>query len=82
VDNKLSLHLGKTECLGFKRKLKQVKEFKIVCSGHIIGSTKSVKYLGLNIYDSLSGESIVNSILTKVNSRLKFFVKANKCFRF
>lgn len=77
VDNKLSLHLGKTECLifGSKRKLKQVKEFKIVCNGHTIESTKSVKYLGLNIDDSLSGESIVNCILTKVNSRLKFLYR-------
>jgi hypothetical protein len=38
VDNKLSLYLGKTECLifGYKRKLNQVKEFKIVCNGHTI----------------------------------------------
>jgi hypothetical protein len=47
----MSLHLGKTECImfGSKRKLKQVKEFKIVCNGHTIESTKSVKYLGLKL---------------------------------
>jgi hypothetical protein len=84
VDNKLSLHLGKSECLifGSKRKLKQVKEFKIVWNGHTIESTKSVKYLGLNIYDSLSGESIVKSILTKVNSRLKFLYRQANVLNF
>ena len=49
-DNKLSLHLGKTESVlyGSKRKLKKVKEFHIVCNGHTIESTDHVKYLGLN----------------------------------
>ena len=33
VDNKLSLHLGKTECILFgpKRKLKKVKNLKVTC---------------------------------------------------
>lgn len=40
VDNKLSLHLGKTECIlfGSKRKLKKVKDFHNVCSNHTIDS--------------------------------------------
>ena len=51
VDNKLSLHLGKTECIlfGSKRKLKKVKDFKVACYDHKIEPTTSVKYLGLNI---------------------------------
>ena len=77
VDNKLSLHLGKTECVmfGSKRKLKHVDDFKIVCNGHTIKSTQSVKYLGLNIDNTLSGETIVNNIVSKVNSRLKFLYR-------
>ena len=45
VDNKLSLHLGKTECIIFgpKRKLKKVKEFKIQCNGHVIYSQSKIK---------------------------------------
>ena len=67
VDNKLSLHLGKTECIlfGSKRKLKRVKEFKVTCNGHTIEHTTSVKYLGLNIDNLLSGELVVNNILSK-----------------
>ena len=40
VDNKLSLHHAKTECILFgpKRKLKKVKDFKITCYDHIIWS--------------------------------------------
>ena len=51
VDNKLSLHIGKTECILFgpNRKLKKVKIFKITCFDHVIESSSSVKYLGLNI---------------------------------
>ena len=41
VDNKLSLRLGKTECisLGPKRKLKKVKHFKATCFDHEIETT-------------------------------------------
>ena len=44
VDNKLSLHLGKTECVLFgpKRKLKDHSDF-------CIQSTNKVKYLGVII---------------------------------
>lgn len=81
VDNKLSLHLGKTECMlfGSKRKLKKVQEFKVICNGHTIESTNSVKYLGLNIDNLLSGELVVNSIISKVNARLKFLYRQSSC---
>ena len=38
VDNKLSLHLGKTECIlfGSKRKLTEVDSFNVNCNGHLI----------------------------------------------
>ncbi|MCU7801436.1 MAG: hypothetical protein KZQ70_15225, partial [gamma proteobacterium symbiont of Lucinoma myriamae] len=78
---KLSLHLGKTECMlfGSKRKLKKVQEFKVICNGHTIESTNSVKYLGLNIDNLLSGELVVNSIISKVNARLKFLYRQSSC---
>ena len=75
VDNKLPLHLGKTECIlfGSKRKLKRVSNFQV-------SSQKSVKYLGLNIDQSLLGEVIVNNTIKKANSRLKFLYRqANNC---
>ena len=81
VDNKLSLYLGKTECIlfGSKRELRKMKDFYIVCNDHTIDSTTSVKYLGFNIDNLLSGEIVVNSIVSKVNARLKFLYRQSNC---
>ena len=82
VDNKLSLHLGKTEFIlfGSKRKLKKGKDIKVTCNGHTIEHTTSVKYLGLNIDNLLSGELVVNNVLSKVNARLKFMYRHKKVY--
>ena len=44
VDNKLSLNLGKTECIMFgpSRKLKAVDDFVIHCYGFVVKSTDKV----------------------------------------
>ena len=59
VDNKLSLHLGKTECILFgpKRKLKKHRDFNIKCNAHAIDSQSHVKYLGIDIDQNLSRET-------------------------
>ena len=82
VDNKLLLHLGKTGCtlFGSKRKLKRVKDFEVTCNGHTIEHTTSLKYIGLNIDNLLSGELVVNNILSKVNARLKFMYRHKKVY--
>ena len=74
IDNKLSLHMGKAECILFGSKRK-VSDFSIECNGHTIKAQRSVKYLVLNLDDQLSGEAIVNSIVRKVNGRLKFLYR-------
>ena len=77
VDNKLSLHLGKTEAIlfGSKRKLKKNTSFHVKCDDTIIKNVNSVKYLGLTLDDNLSGESIVYNILKKASSRLRFLYR-------
>ena len=77
VDNKLSLHMGKTESIifGSKRKLRKINNFSVECNGHTIKAQRSVKYLGLTLDDQLTGEAIVNSIVQKVNGRLKFLYR-------
>ena len=49
IDNKLSLHLGKTESIlfGSKKKLKRANKISVQCSGSILESKTSVTYLGL-----------------------------------
>jgi len=81
VDNKLSLHLGKTESIlfGSKRKLRNITEsdFSISCYGDKIASTTNVKYLGITLDNLLHGEHIVSSIIKKANQRLKFLYRNN-----
>ena len=81
VDNKLSLHLGKTECMLFgpKHKLKRQPQFSVTCKDHTIQGSKEVKYLGLTIDSFLSREPIVSSIISKVNAKLKFLYRQSKC---
>ena len=49
VDNRLSLHVGKTESLlfGSKRKLKGTENFRVFCDGTPVERMQSVKYLGV-----------------------------------
>ena len=57
-----------------------MKGFHIVCNDHTIDSTTSVKYLGLNIDNILSGEIVVNSFISKVNARLNFlYTRQSNC---
>ena len=67
IDNKLSLHMGKTECIlfGSKRKLRKVNEFSIECNGHTIKAQNSVKYPGLDLDNLLTSEKIVNNSVRK-----------------
>ena len=69
--------MGKTECIifGSKRKLRKINNFSVECNGHTFKAQRSVKYLGLTLDDQLTGEAIVNSIVQKVNGRLKFLYR-------
>ena len=60
IDNKLSLHLGKTEAIlfGSKRKLNSVQDFTVTCDDKIINNASSVKYLGVTLDNTVSGDSI------------------------
>lgn len=61
VDNKLSLHLGKTESIlfGCRPKLNNEPNLNIVCNGVNIKYTDSVKYLGVTLDQTLSFDSLV-----------------------
>ena len=49
--------------------------FSVECNGHTIKAQRLVKYLGLTLDDQLTREAIVNSIVQKVNGRLKFLYR-------
>ena len=75
--NKLSLHLGKTESIvfGSKRKLKKRNKMVIECQGKPVEANTCVKYLGASIDQDLSGITMGNSVIKKVNSGLRFIYR-------
>ena len=79
IDNKLSLHLGKTEAIlfGSRRKLKRTNSFDVKCGEIKVKNVNSVKYLGLQIDNNLSGTSVIEDIIKKCNTRLKFLYRYN-----
>ena len=77
VNNKLSLHLGKTESIlfGSKKRLNDVNNFEVKCDNVAIKNVTTVKYLGLKLNNNLSGDIIVDEIVKKANSRLSFLYR-------
>ena len=77
IDNKLSLHLGKTECMlfGTKKRLNKVNSFSVSCGGQTIKSTKVAKYLGVTLDETLNGESIAQDVIKKAGARLRFLYR-------
>ena len=84
IDNKLSIHLGKTECILFgpKNKLNESQNFKVEYDDYSIKSVDTVKYLGLELDQSLSSVSTVNNIVKKTTSRLKFLYRQGNFLNF
>ena len=80
IDNKLSMHLGKTESIlfGSKTKLKSVSNLNISCKRINIEPKESVKNLGATLEQWFSGESMVKSIIQNANARLKFLYRKQK----
>ena len=62
VDNKLSIHLGKTESILFGSNKKIHKQstmnMKIICGDNEVTAKDNVKYLGVSLDQSLGGKYI------------------------
>ena len=80
VDNKLSIHLGKTESIlfGTSTKLAKVNHLNIHHGNHVIEQKQSVKYLGVTLDNTLSGKSMVDRILSKINGKLRFLYRKQR----
>ena len=74
TENKLSMHVGKTECIlfGSKRKLSKIKEFKIDYNGYTIKGQRTVKYLGVTLDQTMSGEQMAKNVVCKITNKVKF----------
>ena len=71
------MHIGKTECIlfGSKRNLNKVKEFKIEYNGFTIMGRTSVKYLGVVLEHTLSGELMAKSTIGKITKKNKILMQ-------
>ena len=83
VDNKLSIHFGedKTKSILFasKRKIKTLQKLEIIYNNIRIKQHSRVTYLGCVFEETMSGESMANKVISKVNARLNFLHRKNKC---
>ena len=77
VDNRLSLHLGKTEVLlfGSKRRLKGVENFQVFCDGTPIERKYNVKYLGVLLDENLNGNVHAGNLMKACAGRLSFLYR-------
>ena len=79
MDNRLSLHVGKTECLlfGSKRKLRGVENFQVFCDGTPVVRTSSVKYLGVMLDSHLDGSAHAGSLMKACAGKLAFLYRCS-----
>ena len=84
IDNRLSLHVGKTECVlfGSKSSLRRVGEFQVVCEGRAVQKVDHVRYLGVLLDSSLSGANHVAHVLKTCIGRLAFLYRNSKLLDF
>ena len=82
VDNKLTLHVGKTELIlfGTGPQLKKATNFHVPYDDHNIMPSDTVNYLGATLDKYLSGEVMVDSIIKKATGRLKFLYRHSNFF--
>ena len=82
INNKLSLHVGKTELIlfGSHRKLKKASNFHVSYNGHTIDPVTTIKYLGVTLDQHLSGEVMVDALIKKASGRLKFLYRHSQYF--
>ena len=76
VDNRLSLHVGKTESLlfGSKRRLKGI-DFRVLCDGAPVERKFTVKYLGVFLNDNINGSAHVSNLMKVCAGRLAFLYR-------
>ena len=66
--NKILLNVSKTELILFKPRMKKSDfDLKLKLNGRILYSTKSVKYLGIKIDESVTWNDHMNDVAIKLH---------------
>ena len=81
-ENKLSIHLGKTESIliASKIRLARTDSLKRSCGSVAIESKSKITYLGLTFDNDMSFSSMGNAVIKKANAKLKFIYKKSAFF--
>ena len=61
VDNKLSIHIGKTKNK-INKKIRKQSTMKIICGDNEVAAKNNVKYLGVSLDQSLGGKYTAGSV--------------------
>ena len=74
IDNRLSLHVGKTECIlfGTRRRINGAGDFLVTCDGKPVQRVLSVKYLGVILDQYLNFDVFVTKSCNKADGKLAF----------
>ena len=82
TENKLSLHLGKSESILFSSNnwLRSVDKINVSCNGNELVSEPIVSYLSVTMDQSLSGETIATNVIVKSANKLKFLYRNARNF--
>ena len=83
TDNKLSLHLGRTESIlfGTKKKLQSTSsQLNVTCGVTILSAKSTVKYLGVELDQHLLGDYIARNAISNINNKVKFLLRNTICF--
>ena len=77
IENKLSLHMGKTECVlfGTSHRLSKVADFQISCSGTVINRVSTVKYLGVTLDQNLKFGEYLEGVIKQCAGRISFLFR-------
>ena len=83
VDNKLSIHFGddKTKSILFvsKRRAKNIRKLNIRYKEINVKQQAQATYLGCVLDKSMSAEPMALKVVNKINRKLKFLYRKNKC---
>ena len=84
IDNRLSLHVGKTESIlfGTGRMIKKAEGFSVKCDGEAVQRATSVVYLGVRLDQCLNFGEYVDKVCKDANSRLSFLYRYSSILDF
>ncbi len=80
IDNKLSLHLGKTQSIlfGTQKRIRKKSTMSVTCGDTAISAKQTVEYLGSQMGQTVDGQEMYYRTHATAHSRLKFLYRQGK----